>query len=68
MDLLKQRKWGWMVAMANIVWGVGVEPKYLTDRTQMCFYIIPLLGDSEGRIAGGQQTPVPKRRRNKRRR
>ena len=30
--------------MADIVWGIGVEPKCLTDRTQMCFYIIPLQG------------------------
>lgn len=53
--------------MANIVWGVGVEPKCLTDRTQMCFYIIPLQGGSGGVIAGGkEQAPrQPKGRRGK---
>ena len=53
--------------MANIVWGVGVEPKCLTDRTQMCFYIIPLQGGSGNPIAGGkEQIPrQPKGRRGK---
>jgi hypothetical protein len=53
--------------MADIVWGIGVEPKCLTDRTQMCFYIIPRQGGSEGVIAGGkQQEPrQPKGRRGK---
>lgn len=53
--------------MANIVWGVGVEPKCLTDRTQMCFYIIPLQGGSGDPIAGGkeQQPRQPKGRRGK---
>ncbi|NDG30048.1 hypothetical protein EB118_08205 [bacterium] len=45
--------------MANIVWGIGVEPEYLTDRTQMCFYIIPRQGGSEDPIAGGH-TQVPR--------
>jgi len=40
--------------VAKITWGIGVEPKPLTDRTQMCFYIIPLLGGSDGLIAGGR--------------
>ena len=53
--------------MANIVWGVGVEPKCLTNRTQMCFYIIPLQGGSGDPIAGGKkQVPrQPKGRRGK---
>ena len=53
--------------MANIVWGVGIEPKCLTDRTQMCFYIIPLQGGSGDPIAGGkeQQPRQPKGRRGK---
>ena len=42
--------------MADIVWGIGVEPKCLTDRTQMCFTIIPLQGGSEGMITGGKKT------------
>lgn len=41
--------------MADIVWGIGVEPKHLTDRTQMCFYIIPRQGGSGDLIAGGKQ-------------
>lgn len=40
--------------MAHITWGVGVEPKDLTDRTQMCFYIIPGTGGSGDVIAGGR--------------
>lgn len=53
--------------MAHIVWGLGVEPKHLTDRTQMCFTIIPLQGGSGDTIAGGkQQEPrQAKRRRGK---
>ena len=53
--------------MGEIVWGIGVEPKCLTDRTQMCFYIIPRQGGSGGVIAGGkQQEPrQPKGRRGK---
>ena len=53
--------------MADIVWGIGVEPKHLTDRTQMCFYIIPRQGGSGGVRAGGkQQEPrQPKGRRGK---
>ena len=47
--------------MANLVWGIGVEPKSLTDRTQMCFYIIPLQGGSGDLIAGGRaQEEVPR--------
>ena len=53
--------------MANIVWGVGVEPKCLTDRTQMCFYIIPLQGGSGDPIAGGHtQEQVPRQPRGRR--
>ena len=44
----------WVASVANITWGIGVEPKDLTDRTQMCFYIIPLLGGSGEPIAGGE--------------
>ena len=44
-----------MASMADIVWGIGVEPKCLTDRTQMCFYIIPRQGGSGDVIAGGKQ-------------
>lgn len=36
--------WGWLATMATVVWGIGIEPKCLTDRTQMCFTIIPLQG------------------------
>lgn len=42
--------------MAKITWGIGVEPKPLTNRTQMCFYIIPLLGGSGEMIAGGKHS------------
>ena len=53
--------------MASVVWGIGVEPKCLTDRTQMCFTIIPLQGGSGGVIAGGkkQEPRQPKGRRGK---
>ena len=56
-----------MASMADIVWGIGVEPKCLTDRTQMCFYIIPRQGGSGDPIAGGkeQQPRQPKGRRGK---
>lgn len=48
--------------MAKVVWGIGVEPECLTDRTQMCFYIIPGTGGSGGMITGGQvvQSPEPR--------
>lgn len=46
--------------MAHIVWGIGIEPRPLTDRTQMCFYIIPGTGGSEGGITGGK-TQAPRR-------
>ena len=53
--------------MGDIVWGIGVEPKHLTDRTQMCFYIIPRQGGSGDLIAGGhtQEPRQPKGRRGK---
>ena len=40
--------------MADIVWGIGVEPKCLTDRTQMCFYIIPRQGAQGDRQVASQ--------------
>lgn len=55
MALFVSRIRKWMVAMARITWGIGVEPKCLTDRTQMCFYIIPGTGGSGELIAGGKQ-------------
>jgi len=53
--------------VASVVWGIGVEPKCLTDRTQMCFTIIPLQGGSGDPIAGGkkQEPRQPKGRRGK---
>jgi len=56
-----------VATVAGVVWGIGVEPKCLTDRTQMCFTIIPLQGGSGDPIAGGkQQEPrQAKRRRGK---
>jgi len=47
--------------MAEVVWGIGVEPKCLTDRTQMCFYIIPRQGAQGDRQVARQ----PKGRRAK---
>ena len=52
---------GWLVALAKIVWGIGIEPKCLTDRTQMCFTIIPLQGTQGDRQVARQ----PKGRRAK---
>ena len=53
--------------MADIVWGIGVEPKHLTDRTQMCFYIIPrqgAQGDRQVASRNNKQEPrQPKGRR-----
>jgi hypothetical protein len=56
-----------VASVADVVWGIGVEPKHLTDRTQMCFYIIPRQGGSGGMIAGGKQEAPrqPKGRRGK---
>ena len=53
--------------MADVVWGVGVEPKCLTDRTQMCFTIIPFQGaQGDRQVASRVDTQVsrqPKGRR-----
>ena len=67
MALLTQRIRKRVVAMARIVWGLGVEPKCLTDRTQMSFTIIPLQGGSGDLITGGKETKSrqPKGRRDK---
>jgi len=62
MAVFRQGTRQWVASVANITWGIGVEPKDLTDRTQMCFYIIPLLGGSGEPIAGGQtQQEKPRR-------
>jgi len=47
--------WRWLATMATVVWGIGIEPKCLTDRTQMCFTIIPHLGGSGVMITGGNE-------------
>jgi hypothetical protein len=56
-----------MATVARVVWGLGVEPKCLTDRTQMSFTIIPLQGGSGEMITGGKETKSrqPKGRRDK---
>ena len=46
--------WRWLATMATVVWGIGIEPKCLTDRTQMCFTIIPLQG-AQGYFKGDRQ-------------
>jgi hypothetical protein len=53
--------WRWLATMATVVWGIGIEPKCLTDRTQMCFTIIPLQGAQGDRQVARQ----PKGRRAK---
>ena len=69
MAVFRQGARRWMASMADIVWGIGVEPKHLTDRTQMCFYIIPrqgAQGDRQVASRNNKQEPrQPKGRRGK---
>ena len=54
--------WRWMATVATVVWGIGIEPKCLTDRTQMCFTIIPLQG-AQGYVKGDRQVARRAKRR-----